>query len=130
MSALSSYDLSVADLLQWDAWPEEMKRIARAAVREEMTAAFEDDDVKEDLREQGREDQHDADQGQFGVVHEHLRAIRTRLATAHAALGAQSLDDLSAAGAAITSAYDLLKEAIERIDAIPDQLADVKELRT
>lgn len=117
MSALSAGCL--ADLLAFEAWPEEMQRIARIALEHADIGA----EAKEELRDEGREDQHDADQNQFGTVHEHLDAIHERLVKARDRLAPHLVD----CEELIATVHTLVTEAMERIEAIPDQLADVKE---
>lgn len=103
MSALSSYDLSVADVLLWEAWPEEMKRIARAAVAAEVSTI--DDEERKVIREGAAEDQEVIDQAQYAIA-------RRWMDNAMALLKAEPPD---------------VAGAIEAIDNIPERLDEIDE---
>lgn len=111
-------DISVAELLMFEAWPDEMQRLARAAVYAEIEEGF--DEQLEAMRHAAIGDQEDADQHKYDLVLKRTEKARALIDAA--------LDTLDQGGedAAHDAGVDL-KQAAELLGDLDTTLANVEE---
>lgn len=108
---------SLADLLAFEAWPEEMQRIARAAVADEC------DEPHEEVISEAIEDQKADDQQFYELVRKHLAVVVKKLREAKA----QVDDTLHKENERIDAIDASVTTAIEMLEALPETLVEMKE---
>lgn len=107
--------MTVADLLEWEAWPEEMQRIARLAVREEIEHS---DETATEVEE--TEAWADA---MWAAARKHLAIVIAKLKE-----GRAQLEPVTHLAGAIDDADTSFNTALEMLEALPEEIADLEAL--